>query len=341
MRVVGRVGKRQRVTSDDLQAAGREHLGERLDHQLRFRKSTEEGPHGRERERGVVGLMPSMQIEEDLLVDVVRDPDGHDLTPDRDTPRDHLVVHSWQQHGRTGIVRDLHQHRERLRLLGSKDDLRPGLDDARLLRSDLREGIAEVVGVVHADGRDHADVGSVHVGGVPATAHSGLDDRNVDRGVGEQRVAEPGDDLEHRHRWPTLGDRGRVHHLDEGLDLPVDVHEPLGRDRLTVDLDAFGEITQCRTGHEPGAKTHGPQQGLDDARDRGLTVGPRDVDDRRCELWGGHQVAQHLDACEIRRDLMLGPSGEQRALHGLELRCLMVLGHRFRLRRPRSRVSRA
>ena len=54
----------------------------------------------------------------------------------------------------------------------------------------------QVLGVVESDRRDDGDPRVRHVGGVPGAAHADLDDRDVDRRVGEQRVGHADHDLE-------------------------------------------------------------------------------------------------------------------------------------------------
>ncbi len=106
----------------------------------------------------------------------------------------------------------------------------------------LRQCVTQVVGVIHADGRDHGDLRLIDVGGIPAAPHSRLDHCHIDRSVGETRVSESGDHLEHGHQRATLGHRLGVDHLEVRLDLPVGLHEALRGDRLAVQFEPFGEI---------------------------------------------------------------------------------------------------
>ena len=94
-------------------------------------------------------------------------------------------------------------------------------DDAGLLPGDLGDGVAEIVGVVDPDRGDHRDRRVDDVGGVPAPAEPDLDDRDVDRGVGERRERHRGDDLELAHRRAPGRLGLLVHQFDERLDLAV------------------------------------------------------------------------------------------------------------------------
>ena len=60
----------------------------------------------------------------------------------------------------------------------------------------VRDVGPEVLGVVERDRGDDGDPRVGHVGGVPRAAHADLDDGDVDRRVGEQRVGHADHDLE-------------------------------------------------------------------------------------------------------------------------------------------------
>ena len=64
----------------------------------------------------------------------------------------------------------------------------------------VRDVRPEVLGVVQGHRRDDGDPRVGDVGGVPRAAHADLDDGDVDRRVGEQRVGHADHDLEEAHR---------------------------------------------------------------------------------------------------------------------------------------------
>ena len=109
------------------------------------------------------------------------------------------------------------------RLLG-QDDGGVLLDDAGLLPGDLLGRGAEPVGVVERDRGDHGDRAVDDVRRVPGAAHADLDDRDVDRRVGEGRVRHARQHLEEGEPVALLG----VDHLDVRLDVLVRLDEALG-----------------------------------------------------------------------------------------------------------------
>src|SRR4029077_19101117 len=112
-------------------------------------------------------------------------------------------------------------------------------DDAGLLARDLRDGVAEIVRVVHADGRDHGDGRVDDIGGVPAPTEADFDDGHLDRGIGERSECHCGDHFELAHRRSPGGLRLLVDELYERLDLAVGLYVLRGTDRSAVDRYAF------------------------------------------------------------------------------------------------------
>ena len=105
----------------------------------------------------------------------------------------------------------------------------------------------QVLGVVQVDRRDDGDPRVGHVGGVPRAAHADLDDGDVDRRVGEQRVRHADHDLEEGHRDVAAG----VDHLHVGRDVVVGLDEPLGAHRLAVEDDPLPDRLQVRLVNRP------------------------------------------------------------------------------------------
>jgi hypothetical protein len=109
------------------------------------------------------------------------------------------------------------------RLLVGEHGDRVALDDPGLLAGDRADVGPEVLGVVQRHRGDDGDPRVGDVGGVPRAAHADLDDGDVDRGVGEQRVGHADHDLEEAHRDVA----GGVDHLHVGRDVVVGLDEPL------------------------------------------------------------------------------------------------------------------
>ena len=86
------------------------------------------------------------------------------------------------------------QHRLGGGILSRRHDGGAVLDDPRLDRGDLGDRLAQPVGVVEVDRREHRDVAVGGVRRVPRAAHADLEHEHVDRRVGE------GDEGEHREQ---------------------------------------------------------------------------------------------------------------------------------------------
>ena len=261
----------------------------------------------RQRVRGVAGLVRAVQRQEDLVV-----APGHALQVDllsaqRREPVGDAEVDALAQHDGADLGGTPHDDVEHVRLLLGQHDVGAGLDDAGLLRGDRLGTVAEVGRVVDGDRGDDGDLAVGDVRGVPGAAHADLDDRGVDRRVGERGVGHGDRHLEERQRdlrrvVDDLGVRGDV---GERVDEPV-----LGQ-RLAVEADALGHRLQVRAGEASGAQVEGTQQGVDHARGRRLAVGAGEVDDRVGPLGVAEQAAERADAVEGRVEAGLGPPAEQ------------------------------
>ena len=77
------------------------------------------------------------------------------------------------------------QHLQHLRIVivGQAGDLR--LDDPGFFCSDHRQGIAQVLLMIHPDRGDGGGQRGEHVGGIQPPAHPGFDDRDIHPAVGE------------------------------------------------------------------------------------------------------------------------------------------------------------
>ena len=82
-----------------------------------------------------------------------------------------------------------------------------------------RDRLAEPVGVVDVDRREHRDVAVRGVRRVPRPAHADLEHEDVDRRVGERDEGEHGQQLEERQRRVVRRGELGVDEVDERRDL--------------------------------------------------------------------------------------------------------------------------
>ena len=147
--------------------------------------------------------MLTVQGEEDVGVHAAEALQFQQLTTDGYLPAQHRELRVLACHRGVCANRLRQKHFHRLWHLAADD--RDGVirhqvvmlfgDDARLLARDLRDGVAEIIHVVHADGCDHGDGRVDDVGGVPASAKADFDDGHIDRSVGEGGEGHSGDQL--------------------------------------------------------------------------------------------------------------------------------------------------
>ena len=263
-RIVGGIDEYRWGAAHPLQPAGARRVREALPHgvdvELTVRARPEEGLDRGERDQRVVGLMFAVQRQEDLGVDAAESLQFEQLTPDGDLAAQHRELRVLPGHRGVGsecfCENDFHRLGRLLSDDGDRAEVGLGgdrilgvpLDDAGLLRGDLGDGVAEVVGVVDADRRDDRDGCVDDVGGVPPAAEADLDDGDVDRRVGERGERHGGDDLELAHPRAACRLGLRVDELDERLDLAVGVDVLGWRDRRAVDGDALDGRLQVRAG---------------------------------------------------------------------------------------------
>ena len=243
-----------------LQPAGAGRGGEAgpdgVDVELALRTRPEEGFHGGQCDRRVVGLMLTVQWQEDLGVHPAEALQLDHLAADGDLTAEHRELGVLPGDGGVGPQCRGQQHRHRLGCLLS--DHRDGVDrhhitarggdDAGFLGGDLRQGVAQVLGVVDTDGGDHRDRGVDDVGGVPPPAHAALDDRDVDGRIGECGECHRGENLELTHGRAAVSLRLGIHHLHEWLYLTVGFDVARGADRYIVNGDPLNRRLQVRAG---------------------------------------------------------------------------------------------
>ena len=78
-------------------------------------------------------------------------------------------------------------------------------NDAGFRLCDVLNRVAEVIGVINADWRDHADDRLHHVRRIPFATKSNFHDRDINRSVCENCECQTGEHFEVRHRRTTLG----------------------------------------------------------------------------------------------------------------------------------------
>ena len=109
--------------------------------------------------------------------------------------------------------------RERGARLRGNDRRHRALEDPRLLRRDLGESVAEVLGMVERDRGDHASpAGARYVGGIEPAAQADLEQQRVGRMAREQQEGGGGRDLEHGDRRAGIG---ALAFLEHGAELLV------------------------------------------------------------------------------------------------------------------------
>ncbi len=311
MRVVGGVQQDGGAAPDDLQPARGADAGEALADLVGVElpaagaADAEERLDGGQREGRVLGLVLAVQRQEDVLVLLAADPaQRHQLAADREFAADDAELHALAGDRGVHLDRAPQDGLGGVELLLGDDRDGVGLDDPGLLDGDLAGGLPQLVGVVEADRGDHGDPGVDDVGGVPGAAHADLDHGDVHRRVGEGRVGHAGEHLEEGHR-----DRlALVDHPHVGLDVAVDLDEPLGGDRGAVQADPLGDALHVRAGVAAGAQLEDGEQLLDHPGGGGLAVGAGDVDGGEGPLGLAQDVHQGLDPVERGLQLVLRPA---------------------------------
>ena len=213
MRVVRRVEEDSRRRTHPLQPSGTGDCGKagahRLDVELPVRTGAEEGLDRRECERRVRRLMGSVQRQEQFGVFAAQALKREHLSAHRGPAFEYRELRALTGHEVVGLDRGAQEHVRHLRLLDGEHGHRVGrhqcirglLDDPGLLPRDGREGVTQIVAVVHRDRGDHGHRSVDHVGGIPPAAHACLDHRDIHRRLGEGRVGHRGEDLELAHPW--------------------------------------------------------------------------------------------------------------------------------------------
>ena len=284
-------------TAHSLQSARRGHCSEAgahgVDIKLTLRPGPEERLDRREGDDGVVRLMLAVQRKEHVAVHTAEPLKFEQLPTDSHLSAQHRELRAFASDRGVGAhrLRQQYVHRFR-RLIGDHRDRAhicvrwheilglPG-DDSGLFAGDLGDGVAQVVGMVDADGRDDRDRGVDHVGGVPSPAEPDLHDRHVDRGVGERGESHCGDDLELAQTRARLPEGARLRLLvdkfDEGLDFTVGSHVSPRTDRHAVNGNSFHRRLQVRTGGAPGAPGQRDQQRVHHPGHRCLAICSTDM----------------------------------------------------------------
>ena len=131
--------------------------------------------------------MRAVQRQVHVVVDAAQPLDREHLTADGQLPSQHPELPPLGRDRRVDLDGPLVDRRQRLVRLGGEDQRRSIVDDAGLGPGDVGDRVAQPFGVVQPDRCDHRDPGVQHVGRVLGAAQPDLDDRRVDRCVGERR----------------------------------------------------------------------------------------------------------------------------------------------------------
>ena len=254
----------RRGAPDDLEAPWRGDGGECFAHHLGIEPAVEALAAGERLDRGdraggVLGLVGAIERQEDLVVRRPEPRHADQLPTDARQSLGHAELEPLAGDGRTHLGDPPEQHLGHVDVLLREHGEAARLDDPRLLDGDLARRVPQQVGVVdpHRGDDRHGRVG--HVGDVPAAAEPDLEDRGVDRRVGERRERHRGDRLEERHRDVRRG----VDEVDVGGHLRIDLDEPFGRQRSPVDRDALGHRLEMRAREAARAKSQPAKQRVD------------------------------------------------------------------------------
>ena len=198
--------------------------------------------------------------------------------PPRD--RDAERVGAREDHG-------LGRRRERTEHQGSR-----GLQDARLLRGDRRDGPPEPIGVLEFDRRDARDRRRDDIRRIEPAAETHLENHAIEPGVGEQQQRRSGRRVEEGRRVRRLLGAQRIdvrpepgHGGGEPLVLHLDPSDP----------EAFGPALEMRRREGSDALAGGAEQRLGQQRRRALALRAGDVDD-------GEAVLGIPESCEETAD---------------------------------------
>ena len=164
--------------------------------------------------------------------------------------------------------------------------------------------------MVEVDGGDDGDLGIEDVRRVPRAAEADLDDRDVDRCVGEGGVGERDQHLEEVHPASAGLEGPGVDELDQRCDLVVGGDELLTRDRLARQRDPLTDVVQVRRGEAPRGEPALAQDRVDHPARRRLAVGAGEMDRGVGALRVAGELHDRADAVERRADVVLGGAGQ-------------------------------
>ena len=156
---------------------------------------------GADRQHGVAGLIAGLKGHRQIQIAAVPHPGAHkEACPIVQTAANLKIVLPHRIPGRVQKIGPALDHSGGLGLSVVENHRHPRLDDTGLFRRDGGDGISQILGVIQADGGDHAGQrGLDHIGGVQAAAHAGLQHHHIHLLLPEQH---------HRHIKQKLKKRG-------------------------------------------------------------------------------------------------------------------------------------
>ena len=201
-------------------------------------------------------------------------------------------------------------------------------DDAGFFSGDGTDGVAEPLGVVEANWRNHADIGGHGRGGIEPTTHAGFENDQLTFALGE---------IFHRKGEGDLEKGRMVFERSANSVQCIEMAQAfLLRDVFTGDFDALAVVDEVRRGKKPCAHAGGAGDGIDEGAGGAFTVGAGDMDDLNASRGVGEVLAKQvfwaiepkLDAEHLRGKQPLNGSRvvskrhDEGVLDGWEARCL-------------------
>src|SRR6056297_3368748 len=161
-------------------------------------------------------MLPEERNEE-IVVFATQTADRDHLTTYRDLALDDAEFAALGEQLRVRLRGPTKEDVHRFFALPLADGGATGRDDAGLLPGDLRNGVAQVLRVIHPYRGDHRDFRRCYRSGIPGAAHADFDHRYIDGRVGEGRVGQRRENLEVGHPHAAGFHRVLIDQVDVGL----------------------------------------------------------------------------------------------------------------------------
>ena len=166
------------------------------------------------------------------------------------------------------------------------------LDDARLLKRNLLEAVAQQVHVIHTQRRDHRHEGRHDIGRIEAAAESHFQHGHIDLFARKEHESQRRDDLEPRQSF---------HGVEVGFELIDELRELFSGDVFAVHLHSLAERMQMRRNIKAGAIPGRSQTGFDHRRRRAFAFCARDMNGAISPIGPPQSIEQLVDPIEAPR----------------------------------------